>query len=1034
MVDSAVNFFSPQTNSLGSPGLLPRNELFRELQNAPLSDPLSGGLWSNRAADLSQTLPLNLVSSPALATPLPAGVFTVGSSGQLSIDYLVDGGAYTGEVGIFSMEGLEAASFNTPEFFLEAARRSASNSELGYIVISDGRDGARFNGDFFTADNFNSGSYRGTQTFTMRPGDRFGLMLIPHGTVQDFLTNPAGEASLRPLFSLAEANPNQAVHLGQIVDNTGNSRILAFEDIRTDGNSDRDFNDLVLQMGGATGGVPLLDDLIASTRDWRNTELGLNLLEQTGLTASQTGQLETLVFGSLAENLMQSLATELEQVQQQFQAGVAAAQANPLASDPTPDATELQTQTFFSQLEANFAEMVNRLPGDPVAAPETVANPFPRSQQPLIGVIDTGFSPLNPGISPGRLLLGRDWVENDNNPLTGDASREHGTQVLNVIAASRSDGIGIDGINDTAPLWLGRAVGSGQWAASLREFVDTARASGQPNAVVNLSFDLTQIAADGSISTRDRLTREEWDALEYARQNQVMVVVAAGNEGGAMSALGQASQAFDNVITVGAAENWQRADYSSYGAGLDLVADGVTAASDGAGDFLASLNPAERGSFERGLKIATDLNLDSLDEAGVAQVLGQQANLQPSETDLGNLIGAIGKILQALIASLQGETATGVAEVLGEAVEGMVGTSIAAARVTGAASLLWAMKPELSYLQIKELLKKSAIDLGAPGPDLETGTGMLNLPAALQLAGITAPLATDPADLTPDAALFSSEAAVPGESPVGFFRRLFKKAGKVIRKVGGWLSKAGSVFKKITEFIPKVMKVFTWLGCRFPAFCRVFAGVNRFLGGLGRFTGKLAIWLPKIGGWIGTGVAVISGAVRVVRSVIDLFRRRRATPTPPPPPPAPVVPPGDQALLNTWSQLPADLRYRFWPFVNLNQVSAALRSAFTAAPRTAPAANPLEQTQVGGRTVEQWLQEWNNAPTQRNWETHPLNSPLYEAFHPLFIGVPTSIPPVPPDIWALYYLAWSPLSATARQQVGRLIQGQIPAQFRALFT
>jgi len=53
---------------------------------------------------------------------------------------------------------------------------------------------------------------------------------------------------------------------------------------------------------------------------------------------------------------------------------------------------------------------------------------------------------------------------------------------------------------------LGRATGSGNWQQSLIEFVDAAKAAKQPNAVVNLSFDLTQINPDGTQTTRHKLT------------------------------------------------------------------------------------------------------------------------------------------------------------------------------------------------------------------------------------------------------------------------------------------------------------------------------------------------------------------------------------------------------------------------------------------------------------------------------------------------------------------------------------------------
>ena len=187
------------------------------------------------------------------------------------------------------------------------------------------------------------------------------------------------------------------------------------------------------------------------------------------------------------------------------------------------------------------------------------------SIQPLVGVIDTGFNINMPGINYSQIQLGQDLIDSDSNPLlTEVVGHEHGSYTLQTIASS----------NNNAPLWIGRAVGSGRWAESLVEFVDVAKESTQPNAIVNLGFDLTQVNPDGIVTTRYELTEPERAAIEYARQNGILIVVAAGNENGAMSALGQASQEFDNIITVGSTENLKRADYSSYGSGLILLADG----------------------------------------------------------------------------------------------------------------------------------------------------------------------------------------------------------------------------------------------------------------------------------------------------------------------------------------------------------------------------------------------------------------------------------------------------------------------------
>ncbi len=276
---------------------------------------------------------------------------------------------------------------------------------------------------------------------------------------------------------------------------------------------------------------------------------------------------------------------------------------------------------------------------------------FPLASQPYVGSIDTGVSADSPYLNYANIKKGRDYVGGDDNPLlkAGEGS-EHGTFMLGIV----------DAINKTAPKWVGRAIDSGRWADSLVEFVDAAKASGQKNAIANLSLDLTQKNADGSVTTRYELTPAERSAIEYARQNGVMLVVAAGNDGGVMSVLGQASQEFDNIFTVGAGDINGRSIYSSYGRGLDIVADG--------------------GTTEH-----------------------------PDLSTVGNDLGT------------------------------MAGTSVATAKVAGAASLVWAANPALNYRQVMEILKSTARDLGPVGWDDETGFGFLNTLAAVDLAKKTKP-------------------------------------------------------------------------------------------------------------------------------------------------------------------------------------------------------------------------------------------------------------------------------------------------------
>jgi N-acetylmuramoyl-L-alanine amidase/uncharacterized protein YraI len=346
-----------------------------------------------------------------------------------------------------------------------------------------------------------------------------------------------------------------------------------------------------------------------------------------------------------------------------------------------------------------------------------------------VGVIDTGFSGNNSDIDDSRITWGRDHIDGDNDPtIAPGEGNEHGTHILGIIAAQRDNDIGIDGINPDAPIWAGRAIGSGKWAESLVEFVDAAVESGQPNAVVNLSLDLTQIDAQGNVTTRYEFTPMEMAALEYARQNNILVAVAAGNDGGVMSALGQSSQQFDNIITVGSAEQingqtsaWKgfdRAEFSSYGNGLDIVADS--------------------GTLEN-----------------------------PVMSTVGDGLGA------------------------------MNGTSVATAKVTGAISQVWAANPELNYRQVIDILKLTATDLKTANPDVETGSGLLNMAAAIPLAKATKPEEYNP-DLQVVPITWSGEGKVtPMEREVNYSYQM--KSGDTLWGIAQRELGNGSRWTEITK-------------------------------------------------------------------------------------------------------------------------------------------------------------------------------------------------------------------------------------------
>jgi lysozyme len=148
-------------------------------------------------------------------------------------------------------------------------------------------------------------------------------------------------------------------------------------------------------------------------------------------------------------------------------------------------------------------------------------------------------------------------------------------------------------------------------------------------------------------SSRQAFTSEERNALQYAEDNGVLVVAAAGNRGEGQSAWGQASKDFSNLVVVGSADGICRAEHSNFGRDLDILA--------------------------------------------------------PSQES--------GRMLE--------------------------GTSLAAARVTGAIADIWSANPDLSGNQVQRILQSTATDLHTRGWDAQTGSGLLNVSEAVVAAKST---------------------------------------------------------------------------------------------------------------------------------------------------------------------------------------------------------------------------------------------------------------------------------------------------------
>jgi hypothetical protein len=210
-------------------------------------------------------------------------------------------------------------------------------------------------------------------------------------------------------------------------------------------------------------------------------------------------------------------------------------------------------------------------------------------------------------------------------------------------------------------------------------------------------------------------------------------------------------------------------------------------------------------------------------------------------------------MLQKALASIGNVGGNGDTEVGASAI---VGTSIASAKVTGAASQVWAANPNLNAAQVKEILKATAVDLQTSGWDTETGAGLLNLGLAVQAAMITQgkTYAFDDVEMSSGLGLRNGS-GTPEERPA-FLTKLWngvkKAVNKVVtfvKKVVAVVQKVVAVVQKVVSFVKKAIPIITKMGGFLSKIASKFVCLP-ILGKIGIVLGGIALVGAAIGGAI----------------------------------------------------------------------------------------------------------------------------------------------------------------------------------------
>jgi subtilisin family serine protease len=195
-------------------------------------------------------------------------------------------------------------------------------------------------------------------------------------------------------------------------------------------------------------------------------------------------------------------------------------------------------------------------------------------------------------------VKGWDFVSNDNEPFD---DYYHGTHVAGTAAARGNNGKGGAGVSWAAKIMPLKAISAtGGSILNVEKAIDYAVANGAD--IINMSLGQSnsywndqenECGIDGP-SGWSPWPQSFGDALDNAVNNNVLIVVAAGNDGqGRVNCPG----AYDQVMAVGSTTMYdERSTWSSYGLRLDISAPGGQGLPFGSDDIYSTV-PTAQGSY-----------------------------------------------------------------------------------------------------------------------------------------------------------------------------------------------------------------------------------------------------------------------------------------------------------------------------------------------------------------------------------------------------------------------------------------------------
>lgn len=321
-----------------------------------------------------------------------------------------------------------------------------------------------------------------------------------------------------------------------------------------------------------------------------------------------------------------------------------------------------------------------------------------------------------------------------------------------------------------APWWI-RAVGADR---------ATPPGPGVPVAVVDTGIDMGLPLFSGRRDTIPLNSQRLTNRFQYHGSAISSLVVGTGDDG--TGVLGVYPRA--RLLSWNAAASRGEVTLKEMAEGIDAVSArgrAVINLSVGGGFYSHDLEAAVLRAIARGSFVVASVSNERPIVTFMARPAGEPHVFTVASIGPGPKVSMFSSPMSGIDVAAPGENLkVAVPHSFDEAgVAVQSGTSYSAAIVSGLAAWVWTRRPELDNTQLFEVLRRSARHLGTPGPNLDTGYGVINVAAALRYPAPP----RDPQEPNDDIDQVAAGPIVPAGRP--FLVSPSKQRGSVTARIDG---------------------------------------------------------------------------------------------------------------------------------------------------------------------------------------------------------------------------------------------------------